>query len=201
MSERFLIAVVVGSAVGLSAFTLWADVPDPGYSDVQWGNTVDDTTVMICPSCDASYMQVYVKDESNSPVVGVLVSASFGSPSVHLVGPVEGYTDPSGYVELNICGGLDASTVEQSVSSSITVMCLGVTLYYSPAKDVLSPDMCQGPFSVNIVEALDFAVFATDWLSLRPGSRSNFNRLCNESGGECVGGLDYSIFASHWLHQ
>ncbi|KPJ61664.1 MAG: hypothetical protein AMJ46_00880 [Latescibacteria bacterium DG_63] len=201
MTRLFCVAIIV-AAVSLAAPVAWASVPDPGYSTVGWVNVYPayaDSTVMICPAGDASYIQVNVRDQFNAPMGGVLVQASFSSGNIYLVSPVEGNTDTYGDVTLTISGGIDNTGGETSITSATTVTCLGVTLY-SNDRDFLSPDMTQATGSENKVEGLDYSIFAGDWLSFNDHSRSNFNRLCNESGGECVGGLDYSIFALHWLH-
>ena len=198
MTRLFCVAIVV-AAISVAAPFAWASVPDPGYSTVTWINLTDDTTAMICPAGDASYLDVNVRDQFNAPMGGILVEAAFDGADIYLVSPVSGYTNGSGDVTLTIYGGVDASAGEQSPTSGTEVTCLGVTLY-SNDKDFLSPDMSQAPGSENVVEGLDYSLFAADWLSFVEGSRSNFNRLCNESGGECVGGLDYAIFATHWLH-
>ncbi|UCF77831.1 MAG: hypothetical protein JSW03_06880 [Candidatus Eiseniibacteriota bacterium] len=199
MTKLFYIAIATVVALGLAVPAAWASVPSVDNSTVLWVNLVNDTTAMICPTGDASYLDVTVKDQFNAPMAGVLVEASFDGAEIYLVSPVSGTTDISGHVNLMIYGGTDNSAGEQTVTSGTEVTCLGVTLY-SNDKDFLSPDMSQAPGSENVVEALDYGIFAVDWLSFEEGSRSNFNRLCNEAGGECVGGLDYSIFAAHWLH-
>ena len=198
MTRLFCVAIVV-AAVSLTAPSAWASVPDPGYSTVTWQLLADDTTAMICPACDASYLDVVVKDQFGIAMGGVPVEATFDGAVIYLKTPSTGNTDGSGYVKLDVCGGTDGSGGEQTVTSFTKVTCMGVTIYEND-KDFLSPDMSQGVGSENVVEGLDYTIFAGDWLSFLPGSRSNFNRLCNEALGECVGGLDYAIFAQHWLH-
>ncbi|KPJ59516.1 MAG: hypothetical protein AMJ46_10895 [Latescibacteria bacterium DG_63] len=200
MAKLFYVGVAVVVALGLAVPSAWASVPDGENSDVQWINLVNDTTALICPAGDGSYLDVYVKDQFNAPMGGVLVQVAFDGAEIYLASPCQGYTDVGGHVALYIYGGTDGTAAEQTVTSGTKVECLGVTLYQND-KDFLSPDMSQGAGSQNVVEGLDYSIFAGDWLSFVAGSRSNFNRLCNEAGGECVGGLDYSIFATHWLHQ
>jgi hypothetical protein len=204
MTRLFYIGIAVVAAVGLAAPGAWASVPDGGYSDVQWINLVDDTTALICPTGDGSYLDVFVKDQFNAPIGGVLVQATFDGAEIYLVSPCEDYTDINGHAALYIYGGTDGSSGEQTVTSGTKVDCLGVTLYEND-KDFLSPDMSQAVGSGNYVEGLDFAMFAIDWLSQVDGSRSNFNRARESNPSPppddfAVGGLDYSILALHWLH-
>lgn len=202
MTRLFCVAIVV-AAISVAAPFAWASVPDPGYSTVTWMDiplsAPDDTVAMICPSGDASWLDVNVRDQFNAPLGGVLVEATFDGADIYLVSPVSGYTDASGDVDLLIYGGIDNTAQQQSITSGTVVTCLGVTLY-SNDKDFLSPDMTQAPGSENVVEGLDFSMFALDWLSVLEGSRSNFNRTNEGPPTVAVGGLDYSIFALHWLH-
>ncbi|UCF78937.1 MAG: hypothetical protein JSW03_01325, partial [Candidatus Eiseniibacteriota bacterium] len=66
MTRLFCVAIVV-AAVSLAA-PVWASVPSVDNSTVLWVNLVNDTTAMICPTGDASYLDVTVKDQFNAPM-------------------------------------------------------------------------------------------------------------------------------------
>jgi len=152
---------------------------------------------------------VCAKDAAGAPVEGADVQAHFfeaGGPCLFTCQDVTGETDEAGHAELIICGGLELSGTFNGCPIMTSIICSGVQIPYwteccpaggdGPFGDDwgmvwVSPDVTQtDPLTVA---GVDFAIFASDWLTDHPRSDYNCDGI--------VGALDFAVFALHWLHN
>jgi hypothetical protein len=217
--KLFFVAVLAATLVSFTAALGWASVPDPANSTVQWNNMIcSDTKVLVCPGCGqlfsdgaggwvmcpASWLYINVRDQFNAPMGGVAVNVTFDVDcDVHWCGPglpdTTLFTDGSGDISLYVQAGLDRALDTQTdcCVATTTVSVLGVELH-SETLEWLSPELEIG-VEPGFVGGLDYTVFTTQDYStlLNPKPlhcRTNYN--CDAE----VEGLDYSIWALHWLH-
>jgi hypothetical protein len=183
----------VGILLLAFAAPAFANVPTAENSSVAWVQTIGPGAVWVCPKADnMSDIEVTVRDQFNLPMNAVLVTATIANPLVAVKAPIQGFTDVNGHLHLLVHAGVNATGAAPgpAISTGVTVTCLGVQLFNQPTY-MLSPDLD----GLNIVGALDFSIFATDYLkslAIPPGCRSDFDQ------NGTVNQLDFSKFALHF---
>lgn len=215
MKRLFCFALAILAALSLTTRDCWSVEPEspPLFESCwNWGSLVcDGTKALVCPCGGGSYIYAHIVGKNHIPEVGATVTATFqATPAVALCEPVSGITNALGDAILHVCAGLNVTGGRACLTVTTTVKatlpggyweiirwcpvcpnsipedptCRGVD-----ERQWLSPDM-NADLSIN---ALDYALFASDWQS--DACRSDFN--CDG----VVNALDYSVFASHWQHN
>ena len=195
--DKRIVAATCLAILGISlaaASPTMAGTPSPENSIVQWFQSVWGGLIFICPAPDCTgwktYLDVTVLDGSGAPVAGEPVSLVFSDPDVCTPG-VAGSTDGSGYVRLNIVGGLQGGNGDSpAVYSGYTVYAgWGGVVISTGNTYIVSPGLnCDSG-----VDAIDYSAFSLGWLKYG-AIRANLD------GSGYVEALDFSAFARHWLH-
>lgn len=182
----------VGILLVVLAAPVFADVPDPLYSEHNWILPKSATCIWVCPIGDASGLDVIVRSQFNLPMENVAVVLTFADTRVRVFAPITDTTDASGFAHLVIKAGSNSTAAKAAINSGYTISANGVPLETSTVY-VVSPDLD----GADTVGPLDFAVFALDYtqaMAIPPGLRSDYNQ-----DGSCTA-LDFAQFALHYGH-